>query len=215
MIFYPQISFDTSNTLYPSVTTLLAHAKIIDFSVVREDIRQRSMKRGTSVHWTCQLYDEGALNRRTVPKALRGYLKAWITWRERSGFVPMLIERPFISPYGYAGTPDRVGHFNLTLDKIQFSAKVAALIDLKTGEGPILDATRLQLAAYVDYYRPAWGALRRVAVKLHADGTYHAKEFPQTSYAIDRAKLFKALTDWKEAKDADRNAAGQRAVITD
>jgi hypothetical protein len=201
---------DASGIVYPSVTTLLAHAKIIDFSVVREDIRQRSMKRGTSVHWTCQLYDEGALNRRTVPKALRGYLKAWITWRERSGFEPTLIERPFISPYGYAGTPDRVGEFMLVC------GNSPALIDLKTGEGPILDAVRLQLAAYVDYYRPAWGALRRVAVKLHADGTYHAKEFPQTSYAIDRARFFAALQSYKDgAKDANRNTAGQRAVITD
>jgi hypothetical protein len=106
------------------VTTVLAFAKIVDFSVVREEIRERSLKRGTSVHWITELSDLGALKPRSAPKALRGYLKAWRSWRENSGFVPMLIEKPFISPFGYAGTPDRFG---------SFPNGTWAVIDLKSG----------------------------------------------------------------------------------
>jgi hypothetical protein len=184
---------DATGTIFPSVTTLMAFGKIIDFSVVKEEIRQRSMKRGTSVHWITQLYDEGALNVRTTPKALRGYLKAWRTWRERSGFEPVLIEKPFISPHGYAGTPDRFG---------PFPDGSWAVVDLKTGEGDIAAHVGVQLAPYAKWYAITEGRfnIRRIGVKLHSDGTYRAKEFPVNRMPIDFCKFYECLVAWNKEK---------------
>jgi hypothetical protein len=180
---------DATGTVFPSVTTLMAFGKIIDFSVVKEDIRQRSMKRGTSVHWITQLFDEGALNVRTTPKALRGYLKAWRTWRERSGFQPVLIEKPFISPHGYAGTPDRAGYIGGDW----------AIVDLKSGEGGIAEWVGLQLAAYARFY-PISGGIRRIGIKLHEDGTYAIREFPRDRLTLDFARFYECLTKWNKEK---------------
>jgi hypothetical protein len=175
----------------PSVTTLLAHGGIVNFDAIREDIRERSMKRGTSVHWITELSDLGALKPRSAPKALRGYLKAWRSWRENSGFTPLLIEKPFISPHGYAGTPDRFG---------SFPNGTWAVVDLKTGEGDIADYTRYQLAPYAKWYAVTEGkfGIRRIGVKLHSDGTYRAKEFPVNTMPLDFAKFYGCLVKWKK-----------------
>src|SRR5208337_821357 len=92
-----------------SITQVLAQAGIVDFSFVAEDIMVHAMNRGKSVHWLLQLDDEGALNYRTVPRALLGYRRAYKTWKRLSGFVPLLIEEHMISPLGYGGIPDRYG----------------------------------------------------------------------------------------------------------
>jgi hypothetical protein len=195
----PTVNFDASSHQYsdhagivfPSVTTILAHAKVVDFSVVREEIRERSLKRGTSVHWITELSDLGALKPRSAPKALRGYLKAWRLWRENSGFVPMLIEKPFISPFGYAGTPDRFG---------SFPNGTWAVVDIKSGDGEVADYTKYQLAAYSKWYSLTEGKsnIRRVAVKVHSDGTYRAKEFPLNTMPLDFSKFWACLQDWKK-----------------
>jgi hypothetical protein len=181
--------WDSSGNPIPSVTQLLAFGKIVNFDAVREEIRIRSMKRGTSVHWTTELNDLGALNRRTVPKALRGYLMGWRTWRERSGFQPVLIEKPFISPHGYAGTPDRAGYIGGDW----------AIVDLKSGEGGIAEWVGLQLAAYARFY-PISGGIRRIGIKLHEDGTYAIREFPRARLTLDFARFYECLTKWNKEK---------------
>jgi hypothetical protein len=196
---------DEHGTAYPSVTELLANSGIVDFSVVKQDIRERSLKRGTSVHWLCQLYDEGALNSRTVPLALRGYYKAWKVWRERSEFSPILIERPFISPYGYAGTPDRYG---------DFPNKTFAVVDLKTGEGAVADWVRYQLAAYAHFFGSVqYRTVRRVGVKLHADGTYNAREFPVQQFNYDLSVFHQALRQWRTNAADNRQTTGTGAQV--
>lgn len=182
--------------VWPSVTTILADAGIMDFSAVKQEIREKAMKRGMSVHWLLQLSDEGCLNHRTVPKALRGYRQAWMTWRERSGFVPLLIEQPFISPHGYAGTPDRFGNF---------PNKTVAVVDIKTGQGDVADHVRYQLAPYAQWYKIDIGLTlvpRRIGVQLHHDGTYRVREFEPRTLAYDFSRFYAALLEWK-GKHAD------------
>lgn len=182
---------------WPSVTTILADAGIVDFSAVNVEVREKAMKRGSSVHWLLQLSDEGCLNYRTVPKAMRGYRQAWITWRERSGFVPLLIEQPFISPHGYAGTPDRFG---------TFPNGTCAVVDIKSGKGDVADWVRVQTAAYARWYQvDVLGPVkipRRIGVQLHHDGTYRVREFEPSTMAYDFARFFGALNEWK-GKHAD------------
>ncbi len=180
--------------VWPSVTTILADAGIVDFSAVKQEIREKAMKRGSSVHWLLQLHDEGCLNYRKVPKAMRGYRQAWMTWRERSGFVPLLIEQPFISPHGYAGTPDRFG---------TFPNGTCAVVDIKSGMGDVADHVRFQLAPYARWYQLDLNKIpRRIGVQLHHDGTYRVREFPVSTMAYDFARFFGALNEWK-GKHAD------------
>ena len=183
--------------IVPSVTQIIAGAGLCDFSCVEEEIRIRSMKRGQSVHWLLQLEDEGALNYRTVPKGLKGYRKAYRTWKRQSGFNVLWIERQFVSNFGFAGTLDRAGSFPPTT---MYTSGTKAVVDFKTGE--IADWVRYQLCAYsleVDK-RPAIArTIRRIALALKPDGTYKIKEFPLCTWDTDLAKFMEALEKWKSS----------------
>ncbi len=181
---------NAQGSIVPSVTQILARAGICDFSFVEEEIRIRSMERGTSVHWLTQLEDEGVLDYRKVPLRLRPYRKAWNGFKRATGFVPELIEKQFISIYGFAGTIDRFGHFPSTAS---YGKGSHGIVDIKSGE--IMDWVRYQLAAYTMHCssNPAIACcVRRVAVALRADGTYQVKEFPRDTWGVDFAKFMQA-----------------------
>lgn len=171
----------------PSATAALAQCGLCDFSFVDEEIRQRSMARGTSVHWLTRLHDEGCLNYRTVPKRLRGYRKAWMEFRKSTGFVPdpFWTERSFISPLGFSGTIDRMGSFN---------GMRWATLDIKTGDGDVPEYTRYQLSLYCDETK----TVERIGVKLHADGTYRVKPFPFSTFFTDKAIALEAVKRWRK-----------------
>jgi|ERR1700674_2849944 len=174
----------------PSVTQILAKAGLCDFSFVEEEVLARSMHRGTSVHWMLQLEDEGALNYRQVPIGLRGYRRAYLAWKDASGFLPELIEKQFISHYGYAGTVDRFGHLPRTANYPNGSS---AVVDLKTGE--VQEWTKFQLVAYAIrmHANPHFAqTIRRIALALRADGTYSVKEFPAGTWEHDWAVFIEA-----------------------
>lgn len=173
-----------------SVTQVLSQAGICDFSFVEEEIRVRAMQRGTSVHWLLQLEDEGALDYRRVPLGLRPYRKAYLQWKAASGFLPELIEKQFISHYGYAGTIDRYGSLPKTAI---FPNGSRAVVDFKTGEIP--DWVALQLSAYAMRMNPNPNiarTIRRIALALRADGTYRVREFPQASWDTDWSNFYEA-----------------------
>ena len=196
----PAFQFDPETHIFTkdgarvfSITQVLAKAGICDFSFVDEEIRNYSMKRGTSVHWLTQLEDEGALNYKTVPRSLRGYRKAWNAWKKFSLFFPILIEYQFCSPYGYAGIIDRAGSFPATT---MYRAGTSAVVELKTGEVP--DWARYQLAAQavgIEQNIAVARNIRRIAVSLRKDGTYNVKEFPLCTFDSDISKFFQALKE--------------------
>jgi hypothetical protein len=174
-----------------SVTQVLAKAGICDFSFVDEDVRVHSMNRGQSVHWMLQLEDEGALNYRTVPKGLRGYRKAYRTWKRQSGFNVLWVEKQFVSPFGFAGTIDRAGSFPATT---MYLSGTSAVLDFKTG--PIADWTALQLCAYslaIDPRPSIARNIRRIGLQLKPDGTYRVREFPLCTWDSDMARFMAAL----------------------
>ena len=196
---------DSQGRVVPSVTQILAASGLCDFSFVEEEVRVRSMQRGSSVHWMLQLEDEGALSYRRVPISLRPYRKAYLAWKWASGFFPEMIEQQFISHFGFAGTLDRYGKLPSTG---MFPAGSAAIVDFKTGE--IQDWVRYQLAAYSTrvHGHPAMArTLRRIALALRADGTYQVKEFPAASWEHD----FSVFMEAKRRVDAghvDHQRAG-------
>jgi len=171
----------------PSVTQALSQCGLADFSFVEEEMRQRCMARGTSVHWLTRLHDEGCLDYRRVPKALRGYRKGWMAFRKATGFVPdpFWTERSFISPLGFSGTIDRMGSF--------FGMRWAT-VDIKTGEGDVPDWTRYQLSLYCEETK----TVERIGVKLRPDGTYRVKPFPFSTFYTDKAIALEAIRRWRK-----------------
>jgi hypothetical protein len=187
--------YDASGKIYPSVTTVLKAGGVYNYDAVPEAQRTAAMDLGTRVHWMLQLFDEGKLDTRKLRKPMRGYLKAWRTWKESSGFIVGRIEHRFISEFGYAGTADRLGAFSA-------AKHIPVLLDLKTGAS-IPDWVKIQLAAYVRgvIVVPAWKFTRRIAFQPYPDGTYNVKEYPPSSMAVDFAKFTEALRKIKENND--------------
>jgi hypothetical protein len=183
---------DSYGVEYPSVTRILNHAKLCDFSMVPEYYRDKGLKRGSAVHWITQLEDEGALNYRKLTKQMRGYRMAWKAFKAASGFVPMEIERPFIDSRGFAGTPDRKGTLPPTL---QIPYKSLAIVDIKTGRA-VMDYVRYQISAYASHHGGI-NALRRIGVALHDDGTYKVREFPLDTALHDLSVFLEALKRYK------------------
>lgn len=177
-------TFTVEDKIVPSITQVLAFAGICNFSFVEEEKRLFAMKRGKAVHWLTQLDDEGALNYRKVPKFLRGYRKAWNTWKESSGFVPMMIEQWMISDLGFGGIPDRFGKLGIT----------NAVVELKTGA--VADWTRYQLAAQCVLIQPKISiarTFRRIGLSLSPDGTYKVKEFPLSTFDSDISRFIEEV----------------------
>lgn len=172
----------------PSVTQALARAGYVDFRFVGDELRDRAMRRGTSVHWMLALHDQGALDYRRVPRSLRPYRKGWMDFRRNTGFWPdpAWIERSFISPLGYSGTIDRCGSFN---------GSDGWTLDIKTGDGSIDNWVRFQLSLYAEESKK----VKRAAVKLRSDGTYKFFPFPFSTYYTDRAVALQAVRDWSQS----------------
>jgi hypothetical protein len=179
--------FRVNGVVKPSITQVLAAAGIVDFSFVEEDVRVHAMNRGKSVHWMLQLEDEGALNWRYVPLALRPYRKAYLTWKKNSGFIPSLIEKPLASALGFCGIPDRWGRF-------RNGSMCGAVIELKTGA--VADWSRYQMAAQCVLIQPNLAlarTIRRVGLSLLATGEYKVREFPMAEFDADIARFMEAL----------------------
>ena len=177
------LAFDAADHSYafdgatiPSVTQVLEDCGIIDYSEIPAGIRTMALERGRFVHEVCQFHDEGDLGE-FDPK-LAGYLDAWKRFRAEFGFTPDLIEhRGHCQQWGYAGTLDRRS------DNV--------LLDIKTNCAP--PWTAFQTAAYANFFEsPA--KYRRMAVELHADGTYKIHEFRCGNFSRDLGVFLAALT---------------------
>lgn len=192
------------------MTQALSKAALCDYSFVDEEIRNYSMARGTSVHWLTQLEDQGALDYRTVPKALRGYRKAWNAWKDASGFTPVIIEEQFVSRFGFAGIIDRVGGFRRS-DRTS-----TAVVDIKTGQ--IAYHVRFQLCAYTVAAAgddPARAKhIRRIAVRLKPDGTYGVKEFSIHEWPTDWAEFMEAVRVANDYQDETEVTQGQEGRVS-
>ena len=114
------------------------------FSVVRKDVLDRAMKRGTQVH---SIFADIMATRaglhgynfqlRAVPGALRGYATGLFEWAKTHDVRPIKIESPSCDlKFGYAGTPDCLA----IVDGIE------TIVELKSGIEERLN--RIQVQAY-------------------------------------------------------------------
>lgn len=164
----------------PRVTEVIKEAGLIDTTWMTSE----GAERGTFVHTACTYWDEGDLNEETLDPALRGYVQAWIRYREESDVKTWeWIECPQQDALGlYRGTPDRI-----------CVSEPKTLLDIKTGQYHA--SHRVQTAAYVGMLADGF-AYRRMCVYLSNDGRYSVREFPKKEYADDLKAFHAALSIW-------------------
>lgn len=111
-LLLPSVEFDPINhtyrvngEIYPSVTTVLADAGIVQKSKYPEGAADR----GKDIHKMLQLYDENDLDYGSVTDEQSKHLERWSEARGRIGFSHPRHELiVFHQPYRYAGTIDAV-----------------------------------------------------------------------------------------------------------
>src|SRR3990167_798812 len=141
----------------PGVTTILKTAGVADHAYGFGDAQLR----GLHVHEACELLDLNDLDWRSVYPAWLDYVKAYVRFKDDTGFVPELIEYQTYHPaFRYGGTLDRRGTLN----------GQSVLIDLKTGVQE--DWWAFQLAGYQLLGGHQFAQDDRYALQLKKDGTY-------------------------------------------
>jgi hypothetical protein len=140
-----------TNRVVPSVTQVL---KAVGVSTDFEGLSERSdrirdaieLKRdlGTALHADAHAFDDNDLDWSTVDPRVEPYLRAWATFRENTGLVPLTRERRLYHPtFFYAGTLDGI---------FRTPAGQHVLCDIKTGD-PDASAGMYQTAAYEAAYK--------------------------------------------------------------
>lgn len=144
----------------PSVTQVLKAVKVTDYSDVDPAVLARKCAIGSEVHLATQFYDEdGAIG--AMDPVVEPYVRAYIRFREESGFVPELVEQRLMAQIDGC-------HYGLTIDRSGPLNGKSIVLDLKTTASEEELAWRLQTAAY----QHALGTQGRGVVHLRPDGTY-------------------------------------------
>lgn len=148
-----------------------------------------SRERGKAVHLAIRYFDEADLDEETVDPEIKGYVKAYVNWRDgKNGLRYSAIEKRLENlEEGIGGTVDRI-----------VESEPPTIVDFKTGEGSIPAPVGLQMAGYGWLYDPK-EAFARLGVKLHRDGTFAERRFPLEEYEND-VQVFKGalcLAKWK------------------
>ena len=196
------LTFDAETHIYrhlgvvvPSVTTILAGVRLVDFSRARASVLEEARIRGTAVHAAVQYDCEGTLDDSTLDAFVEGYVEAARSWRRCAQFDPIAVEyRVFHPGYEYAGTTDLIGYLD----------GQPAVVDWKTGRATDAVAD-LQLAAYAAALRysppPEWFAvaksspIQRLAVELSDDGSFRVHRYTRpTEFAL----FLQALSIYRE-----------------
>lgn len=173
-----------------SVTQLIQSAGMTDYSMVPADILAHAQKRGRYIHAGTQFIDEGKLNWTTLDPVLRGYLKAYVSFKESVEYRPGIIEAGFYSKsFDFAGTPDRVCMINGVCGILDFKSSVI--------ENP---ADAIQTVGYYIMIReniPAINCRKRWRLKLNSDGTFKLSEFFEIESDLRVFLAAREVNAWK------------------
>lgn len=167
---------------YPSVTTILKDAGLIDAS--QPWYTEWHRERGKHVHAALEYHDSGELDEDALDPEIRPYLDAWERFLRESRAEVVDCERRYVDIcLGYAGTLDRVVWWNREL----------VVIDIKTGPHERWHA--IQTAAYANIRTPKVSG--RATVSL-AGGKLSVKTHTNRSdWDVFRSAL--ALFHWKRS----------------
>lgn len=165
--------YRVERAIVPGVTRVLDHSGLVDFSMVREEIRERTTERGKRVHAATHFHDENDLDLASVRDEERGYVDSWIGFRECSGYKPLVSERQSIASID--------GHlFGMKVDSVGYFPRSnrLSIVDRKTGD--VAWWVGVQTAGYAAGYEdgpadkssPLARFLKRdrYAVRLFSDG---------------------------------------------
>lgn len=172
----------------PSVTGILKDEGFVDTRFYDDYGRTR----GEYVHKAAHLYDTGQLDEAALDPVLKPYLDAWKKFLNDSLFHVLDSEVPRHHPrLMYAGTPDKVGFFDVVPSK-----DIMSVIDIKTGAAE--PWTALQLAGYAEMVKHDFKifSCNRYALELKPDGNYKLITYADRQ---DTAVWLAALTiyHWK------------------
>lgn len=210
-------SFDPASHIYtrngrqvPATTRILDHAGLVSYDLVRSEILERKSRIGTAVHAATHFYDTDDLDWSSImdDDEICNRVRAWISFRKDTGFVPRRIEEQFVATvHGM--------EYGLTVDREGILGRNECIVELKTSAA-VQPFWAIQLAGYAlglperppqptenhgpSLVSPSARALfarrRRVAVQLLPDARY--KMWPFDDY-FD-AEVFMAalcITHWK------------------
>lgn len=173
--------YSVGDVTLPSVTQILKETGLIDVSWFTEEARLR----GSYVHQATQYLDEDDLAEETVDPRYAGYVEAYRRFLIEVRPIWESIEgRVCDVTLGYAGTYDRLG----------LIAGRRWLVDIKTGDAR---TAGIQTAGYRRCLVSPH-SIKRAALRLHGDGTYH---FDELSDRRDEGRFLAALTVWQTKQE--------------
>lgn len=195
------LTFDEASHTYryrgvvvPNVTRVLA--PLLDLSHVDPEKLEHARQEGVAMHRMVELYCKGELHVPSLPDWLVPRLAAFKAFVAETGFVILASEQKLYHPtFAYAGTFDLFGRMPVKQGRVYRDA--TSCVDLKRSffAGRV---TGLQTAAYALLWEAQGNprAERRLALKLHADGSYATDLFEDPA---DRSVFLAALTlhKWK------------------
>lgn len=191
-------SYTIEGRSVPSVTRVLDHAGLVDFSMVQREILERKSKIGRLVHMATEYFDKGDLDWESLDDYTRGRTEAWMNFRKDTGFTPRLIEERCVANVNGMS-------YGLTIDREGMMGKHETIIELKTSAAAE-PWWAIQTAGYalgvpdfegkVNSPRALFARRRRIAVQLFADGRYKKFDYPESQDAeVFLASLF--ISHWK------------------
>jgi hypothetical protein len=146
----------------PSVTQVLS--QLTNFDSIPFEVLEHARKRGTAVHYGCELIDNDNIDWAGVHPEIEPYLLSWVKFKKDNNFNPVENEkRVYNQKYGFAGTLDVIGIVNN--EKWLIDRKATATIS------PI---TALQTAAYNSCLDSDH---RRFCIQLKKTGDYELVEY--------------------------------------
>lgn len=199
----PRLLFEPERHIYtvdgvqvPSVTQVISHAGLVDYSSVPEWMLNFKAQIGTAAHLATELDDDGDLDESSVDPRVLPYVDAYRLFREQSGFEIVSYEQRLYHPrYRYAGTCDRV---------VRDASKQLGILEIKTTAQHYERAVAIQTVAYwsaFNYCQPPYArARRRYALHLRGDGSYRLHRYDD--HARDLAEFLGHLSEMGNDSDA-------------
>ncbi len=195
-------SYTMDGRIVPSCTRALDHAGLISYEMVRKEILDRKSTIGTLVHLGSHYYDEGTLDWKSfkednpADQDTKGRIEAWANFRGDTGFVPRLIEEPYIATINGMT-------YGLKIDREGLMRGQEAIIEIKNSAN-VEPFWAIQLAGYAlgvpdgkhTSARALFARRRRIAVQLFPDGRYRKHDFTD----CQDAEIFIStlhITTWK------------------
>jgi hypothetical protein len=160
--------FSCGGTYVPSVTQILGD---LGFFKNSNFYTEEGRIRGQHIHTAISLLEKGILDMGSVGEDLKGYVEAYLDWRERYKSKPLYLDEiVFNRDYWYAGIVD-------------LRARGGMIVDFKTGS--FEDWHLLQIAAYGLCYPKGMSNLMDVYLK------------PNGKWTIKQAK-WEDCADWSK-----------------